>query len=272
MLQKTFGIYNDDLADCDFFIETGNDYIACWCKSRQSRAVQAFELFSFVEADALNFSELFKQLNNHSRLLTTKFENTSCIWGHEKSTCLPASFYQEDQISSYLQLMFGENSDSAFCKNTNGEVVTVAVLPANALKEYENHCTVSNSVHKYYQLLKGQQNEIAENKIHLVFYNTHFIISVYKQGVLQAIQTFKYKVSEDVLYPVLNMCKNFTMQVNETKIYASGLVDTASPLYATLYGYLDHFSFEPVDETLFAAEAFHEHPLHYFASFCQYDL
>lgn len=272
MVQKIFGIYNDELADCDLFIETGNDYIACWCKNKETKIVQAFELFSFIESEATDFANLFKQVSLYSRLFTTNFDKAFCIWGHEQSTCIPALFDTEVLTASFMELMFAQNGAEQYCKNTTGDIVTLAVLPSAALTEYRSHFTVSGNVHKYYQLLKGQQSLTPANKLHVVFYSTHFIVSAYKEGLLQIIQTYPYKAPEDVLYQILNICNNCEMAVNETMIYASGLVDTASPLYQTLRSYLDHFSFEPVDKALYAAEGFHEHPLHYFASFCQYDL
>ena len=49
MVRKTFGIYSNPLEHCNLFIETGSDYIACWCKDSATNVVKAFELFSFPQ-------------------------------------------------------------------------------------------------------------------------------------------------------------------------------------------------------------------------------
>jgi hypothetical protein len=150
--------------------------------------------------------------------------------------------------------------------------VVLAALQQNAATAFEGYYTIDVNVHKYFQLLKAQQTGEAENKIHLVFYPTYFIASVFKEGTLQLIQSFSYKLPEDVLYQVMRTLNALELSANDTRVYASGMIDTNSPLYQVLYGYLNNFSFEPADKDLFVAPDFHEHPLHYFTSFCQYDV
>jgi len=89
---------------------------------------------------------------------------------------------------------------------------------------------------------------------------------------LQLIQSFSYKIPADVLYYVLNIFNTYELPSNETIVYASGMIDTASPLYGTLRAYINHFFIEPADKNLFQAEGFQDYPLHYFSSFCQYDV
>ena len=272
MVRKTFGIYSEWLEQCTLFIETGSDYIACWCKDPAVNTVKAFELFSFTTERADDFAALFKEIQLHSRLLTTAFENVYCIWSDEKCVCVPAPYYNDTAAASFIELMFGESGVTSLQNNTARDCVTVFKLPQQALAVYSNCYAIKESVHKYYQLIKGQQDDDTLFKMHILFYHSHCIISAYKQGSLQLIQTYPYKVSEDVLYVVLNIAKEYQMPVNETAIYAGGLIDTNSPLYKTLHVYLNDFVFEPVDAALFAAEGFQEHPLHYFAPFCQYDV
>ncbi|HRI20767.1 MAG TPA: DUF3822 family protein [Panacibacter sp.] len=272
MVQKTFGIYSDNLEGCNLFIETGDNYIAGWCKEPETKAVKAFELFSFTEADADDFEKLFKEIQWHSRLLTARFEKMYCIWGHEKCVCIPEEFYTPEIAASYIELMFGEYNGEEIYSNTIFGNVILSVLPGAVSKEILNRNNTSAHIHKYFQLIKGQENEMQENKVHIIFYHSHFILSVYKEGKLQLIKSYSYKAAEDVLYVVLNSCNMYEIPVATTKVYAGGLIDISSPLFTMLNTYLEHFSFEPVDKALYQAEGFHAHPLRYFASFCQYDV
>jgi len=272
MVGKTFGIYSDELSDCVLFIETGTNYIACWCKNNETKQVKAFELFSFTEPDANDFENLLKDMQLHSRLLAAKFEKAYCIWGYEKCVCIPQEFYSEEIAASYMELMFGILDETNFCKDTTNDCIILALIPTKILSEYSNRYTVSANVHKYYQLLRGQYTNAGENKLYLVFYHSHLIISVFKDGSLQLIQNFSYKVPEDALYYVLNIFNTYNLPANGTTVYASGMIDSASPLCGTLRVYINHFSFESADKNLFAAEGFHDYPLHYFTSFCQRDV
>jgi hypothetical protein len=270
MVRKSFGIYSEDHSDCVLFIETGNDYIACWCKHSEAKHVKAFELFNFSQSDANDFEKLLKQVQTHSRLLTESFEKVYCIWSDEKCVCIPKEFYHDDIAGRYMQTMFGDNIETTFYKdNLNGYVV-LAALQQHAATAFESYYTIDANVHKYFQLLKAQQN--ATDEIHLVFYPTYFIASAFKDGKLMLIQSFPYKLPEDVLYHVIRLCNAFELSLTETNVYASGMIDTNSPLYQTLYGYINNFSFEPTDKDLYTAEDFNQYPLHYFTSFCQYDV
>jgi len=272
MVRKSFGIYSEDHSDCVLFIETGYEYMACWCKHTETKQVKAFELFSFRPADAGDFDNLLKQVQTHSRLLTESFEKVCCIWSNEKCVCIPNEFYSDDIAAVYMQTIFGDNIETTFYKESLNGYVVLAALQQNAATAFEGYYTIDVNVHKYFQLLKAQQTGEAENKIHLVFYPTYFIASVFKEGTLQLIQSFSYKLPEDVLYQVMRTLNALELSANDTRVYASGMIDTNSPLYQVLYGYLNNFSFEPADKDLFVAPDFHEHPLHYFTSFCQYDV
>jgi hypothetical protein len=272
MVRKSFGIYSEDHSGCVLFIETGNDYIACWCNHIETKQAKAFELFNFMQSDATDFDKLLKQVQTHSRLLTESFEKVYCIWSDEKCICIPHEFYRDEIAGRYMQTMFGDNFETTFYKDNLNDYVVLAALQQQAASAFENYYTIDANVHKYLQLLKAYQNGIEENTIHLVFYPTYFIVSAFKEGRLQLIQSFSYKLPEDVLYHVIRVCNAFELSLNDTRVYASGMIDTNSPLYQSLYGYINNFSFELTDKDLFAAEEFHQYPLHYFTSFCQYDV
>jgi hypothetical protein len=168
--------------------------------------------------------------------------------------------------------MFGDAVESGFYKsNLNGYEV-LAMLPPDASSAIRSYQTIDTNIHKYYQLLKGQQNSNEVDKLHLVFYYSWFIVSIFKNGALQLIQRFFYRAPEDALYHVLNICKTYELPVEKLYVYVSGMIDINSPLYETLRGYLNNFSIEQVNKELFAAEGFHDYPLHYFASFVQYEV
>jgi hypothetical protein len=272
MVRKTFGIYSDDLSGCSLYIETGDEYIACWCKQNETNTINAFELFTFKQTDAYNFEDLLKEILFHSRLLTTTFDKVYSIWSNENCICIPSEFYNDDAATSYMKFMFGDNIETSFYKNNLYGYEVVAILPQAAYSAFTNYQTIDINIHKYYQLLKGQQNGNEENKIHLVFYYSWFIVSVFKRGGLQLIQRFYYRAPEDALYHVLNICKTYELSIDELKVYISGMIDISSPLYETLRGYLNNFSVETLKKEIFSAEGFHDYPLHYFASFVQYEV
>jgi hypothetical protein len=273
MVQKIFGIYSEDLSGYDLIIETGQDYIACWCKDKVAGIVKAFEQFGFDEAQYKNFEKLFNEVQLHSRLLTTHFSNVYCIWAHATCICAPTELYSRGMAASAMELMFGETIEQrSIIENTLGDCVVSTAINEDAWDVYNKHYRITANMHKYYSLLKMQKPHDEEDKLHLVFFNNDFIISAYKKGKLQIVQRFSYKAPEDVLYHVLNVCNAFQLTPGDVQVRCSGMIDDSSSLYSTLLAYLGNCSFEIADKKLFAAEGFHEYPLHYFVSFCQHTI
>ena len=258
MVQKIFGIYSDDLSGCDFMIETGSDYIVCWCKDKAAGTVKAFEQFLFDANNFQGFQKLFSVVQLHSRLLTTHFNNVYCIWAHTTSVCVPNELYSRGMAASAMELMFGEPIEQrSVIENTIGDCVVSTAINEDAWDVYTKHYRITANMHKYYSLLKMQKPNDEGDKLHLVFYNNDFIISAYKKAQLQLVQRFSYKVPEDVLYHVLNVCKTYKLNTADLRVRCSGMIDDSSSLYSTLLSYLGDFSFETADKKLFAAEGFH---------------
>lgn len=254
-------------------IETGQDYIACWCKDKAAGTAKAFEQFGFDTESYSSFEKLFSEVQLHSRLLTTHFNNVYCIWGHNACICAPNELYSRGMAASAIELMFGEKTEQkSIIENTFGDCVVATAINEDVWDVYSKHYRITANLHKYYALLKMQKPQDEEDKLHLVFYNNDFIISAYKKGLLQLVQRFVYKAPEDVLYHILNICKTYQLAAAEINIRCSGMIDDSSPLYSTLLAYLGNFSFEQANKDIFAAEGFHEYPLHYFVSFCQHEV
>ncbi len=269
MVRKAFGIYGNDLNEGKLFIETGHDYIACSLVDGALEQLKAFELFHFETGDAESFEKLFSDTKLFSRLLSESNGDVQLIWANEKAVCVPAEYFKEELSIAMLEAMHAVSAQANFSVNRTGDMVVVGYIPGNASAVYAANLNVSASEHKYFQLLNAQSGNEHKHAVYLVFDHSDFTYAIYKEGQLQLIQTQAYKTSEDVLYHLLNAFRVFAMPVAEVNILASGMIDDSSPLYKNLRAYFQHFAFQQMDESKFAAEGFKEYPLHYFASFCQ---
>ena len=273
MVHKNFGIYSEDLSGSDLVIETGADYIACWCKDKTSATVKAFEFFGFSADAATPFANLLAEVQLHSRLLTTHFNNVHCIWGYANGVCIPNEFYSRAAAVAAIELLYGTSVDQkSIIETTLGDCVVSTAINEEAWDAYTKHYRISANMHKYYSLLKTQKPIAEEDKVHIVFYHNNFILSAYKLGQLQIVQRFTYKEPEDALYHILNVCSLHNLDANEIPVKCSGMIDDSSSLYHTLRAYIGNFTFEAPEQAIFGAESFHEYPLHYFAPFCQHDI
>ncbi|HWB26473.1 MAG TPA: DUF3822 family protein [Chitinophagaceae bacterium] len=269
MLQKTFGIYSDNLEKCTLFIEAGNRHIACWCKEPETGKVTAFEFFQFDEEDAGNIDEIVHNVRIQSQLADAVISVQPIIW-EGSALYVPGVFYQEDLCQAYLDTMMGDDAEAqVFNWRADEHVIIARQTPAYVNAIHQHFKDVSNN-HKFLLLLKdyfGRTQPGGEAAaVYLVFYPAHFILTAIKNNTLQIITSINYSTSEDVLYSVMQVCRQCNIALESTPIIASGLIDTASNLYTTLYSYLENFSLEETSAAVFG-DGFSEYPAHYFLPF-----
>ena len=274
MLQKTFSIYADDLDDCRLFIEAGTQHIACWFKDAQKGAVKAFEFFQFETDEKNTIESVLGEIRLYSKLMNRGINPETIIWDTGDAICVPQAFYREDLAAEYLNIIAGNTTATTVLAQQAAEDIIVSRHEVEYTSAFNTHFKNNAFTHKFSLLLKRcfiNGNELfvkpQDNRLYTVFYPAHFILIAIKQQQLQIIRNFNYSTSEDALYNIMQVCNQYNMPAGGTAIVASGLIDTASNLYNTLYSYLDNFTLEEAGGVVFAAEGFSEYPAHYFLPF-----
>ncbi len=275
MVQKTFGIYSEKEEHCRFFIEIGEQHMACWTLSVDYGAWNAFELFRLPETpDKKSYEALFAEVKLVSALIGRSYAATQVIWENPDAVCVPAKYFSEDLLDDYAETVIGA---------TRGTVPRYAVLDdknllyivnSNRLKVVEQQFPGAEHFHKQQLLLKsGQQYKNTDSKksqVQLLFYEGHFLLAAYQQDQLQLIRSFAYETPEDVVYHLLNTSSLYSLNLPKTIFSIAGLIDLDSSLYAELYKYIPLLQVERADDRMFNNEAFSEYPSHYFIPFFKY--
>jgi len=273
MLQKTFSIYPENFDDCRLFIEAGNQHFACWCKDVQTGAVKAFEFFQFDTDEKNTIDSVLGEIRLYSKLMNKGISPEAIIWDTEDAVCVPAAFYRDDLAPQYIDMLMGEAAGTRVLTQPVEDNVIVSRYATAYSNAFNTHFDNNNFTHKFSQVLKKYGNSAQAtggeqaNIMHVIFYPSHFIMVAFKNADLQIVRSFSYSTSEDALYNIMQVCNQYNMPVAGTTIIASGLIDTASNLYSTLYGYLDNFSLQEGGEVNFEAPGFSEYPAHYFLPF-----
>lgn len=269
MLQKTFSIYNDEVEGCRLFIEAGKKHLACWCKDAETGAVKGFELFQFEVDDKIVLNDVLGEIRLYSKLLNRGINLETVTIETEEAMAVPQALYKEGYGEGYLGLLFG---DSLTPGTLISQPVDEQVIVSRRYNEQEqalnSHFKTPVLGHKFELLLKKYSSDaVAGNRIYVIFYSSHFILTAFKNNTLQIIRSISYSTSEDALYSIMQVCSQYNMPHGDTTIIASGLIDTASNLYNTLYSYLENFTLESNEAQAFDAPGFSDYPAHYFLPF-----
>ncbi|HEY2728253.1 MAG TPA: DUF3822 family protein [Parafilimonas sp.] len=268
MLQKTYSIYSDDLNDARLFIEAGKNHIACWCKKPGENILRAFEFFQCDDYTAENFESLIDSTRLYSRLLTMPVESTNFFWNTTDVLCVPKEKNEPEFLKANFDLMLGNLLEAKiFSAPTNDCLVTWRI--DDRQQYFAQQSFRGAFFNNHYVPLLASLKHLNCNAVYLFFYPHYFTVIAFKEDKLQFIQTVKYVVPEDVLYFVLNVCKQYALEKN-TPVFYGGFVAEKSKLYDALYQYLEELQLMKVDESLFASEGFNAYPLHYFLPYINY--
>lgn len=267
MVQKIFGIYNNTDTVCQFYIEVGEDHIACWCVDGNN-VLRTFEFFTFP-SDEDDFAETFRQVKLNSAIISGEYERSYVIWENENCICIPNNFFSPLSVSQYLTNALGNTIHSIPMHYEIDGTVLAYKVQNDHFRVMNENLPHAKQLHKYCALVSSVKNtsETSNNFIKTIFYQNHFVLMAVENGQLKLIRRFNYKTSEDVVYHVLNSAAQLNMNVEETEVIVSGLIDLQSVLYRELYKYIHHLKVDSIaDASLDAAE----YPAHYLIPFYKY--
>lgn len=267
MLQKTYSIYSEDLADVQLFVEAGKNHIACWCKKDNDAKLKAFEFFQCDDYTAENFEALIDNVRLYSRLLTMPVNTTNFYWNTDETLCLPGAKNNEDFIKANFELMFGETYRKQIFSVPTDECLVAWSIEHNQQNVAQESFRGAVFTHQYKPLFASLQAK--EDAMHLFFYPYYFTLIVMKDGKLLFAQTRKYSIAADVLYFVLNTCKQYNIDKN-IPVLCGGFIDENSKLYETLFQYLEGLQLTNIEESLFEGDEFKEYSSHYFMPYINY--
>jgi len=271
MVQKTFGIYGDDLSGCRLFIEAGAQHIAAWFADTVTGSLKAFEFFQFESHDDTTVDDVVRNVKLHSKLMSMQMDAALIIWENAACTFVPEEFFISGTADTYLNIIAGEAGEADFLQEHFDNYVVLsrhATAYADAIKK---HLATGPHTHKFSFLLKkyGPANGEKSDFIRAVFYPEKLIIIAFKQGELQLVQSVGYSTAEDVLYLIMNVGGEYGIDLSTTRVVLSGLINAGSVLFDTLYKYIEHVDIEKSTENNFNAPGFAEHPAQYFLPFIQ---
>jgi hypothetical protein len=264
MVQKTFGIYPETEDAAQLFIELGNTHVVCWTITSEQK-VSSFEFFQCDDEVKTHLQEIFQQTKLYSKLLDGSYEKVSVVLDNECCLVLPQMNLSFDEKADLLQLAFGERSPNI--TKTNQPDTTYLYTISQKMKDLLNENFTNVSIQHKYEWLNNAAVNDDEQQLLLTCYFGHCIILLKKAGQLQLLQRYNYHTPEDVVYYVLNVCKQLNIELDQLTVTVQGLVAEDSELYAELYKYIPNVTLHKAENVQFSSAAFDEYPAHYFSSF-----
>lgn len=276
MLQPLFhieaeNIETEDLRLCHLLIVIDADSLSYVIMRTSSMSPLCIKYFQFNQIKGRLHEEILREIIFGDELLAKEWSETFIVYNFPESTFVPEIFFDGGPVHEFTELIYGNLNKGLFMseKVPWWDMYNVYRLPADAQKMLHYKFPSAKQWHYYSLLLKSYKKyNVAEKPeiLQVAFGEERMIVSVYKKGQLQLVQNFLYSTPEDVLYHLLNCCRQLDISLQVVSLQIAGFIEKQSLVYAGLLKYFSDVSFEEPGESIETTDMLKQYPLHYFTS------
>jgi hypothetical protein len=277
-MQKPVELYTDvfnhtNTQEEKLILELGKDHFACLVKNRETDAVEALELFELEDVN-FDWNDTFYEVRSHSRILGRTYGQTHVFMNLEEAMILPASKMSTQAAEDYLSALYGDQGAHTirFDKlSTEENIVNVYRIPNNIIDLISRNFLLVTSQHTYTCVLDeiaAKTHQHLSNFVSIQLYKSNMILSVLKNHKLQLIQSFPMNSEGDILYHLMNCCRQLDISLNTVQVELSGHFDTKDSLMEQLKKVVAKITLEAVaSEGVFLLPDAQKHPMHFYAPY-----
>jgi hypothetical protein len=215
--------------------------------------------------------ELIKEIIDEDDLFTKEISDFIMIYNFEESSLIPDIYFNPDMNKEVIEIFHG-NLEKGFLLSEKipwWDIHNVYRVPAGIHNLLREEFGSARHWHVYSLLLKSYrmfQADERQDLLKVIFSEVSIIVLAFKKGQLQLIQSFFYQEANDVIYYLLNCCKQYALNAEDLHLEVSGLIDKHSLLFREASKYFANISFETIGENIKVTDELSEYPIHYFSS------
>lgn len=212
-----------------------------------------------MEQDALQ--EIYK---NHPEL-DGEFSQILVCFDHPQSVLVPQVHYKQEEAPALLRSVYGIMQRDLLMTEyvDDWQIQNVYSAPKPTTDWINDHFNNSKRCHTYTIGLKNTGFIDPQGLLAVDIRPDNFSLLVTKANRLLLAQTYAYSTPADVLYYLLNACKQFGFTQELVQVVLSGLITQESALYRELYNYFLQLKFR---ESEWNVQGDQQYPSHFFTS------
>ena len=216
-------------------------------------------------------SEGLRAIIEADELLHSQFRQSIVLYNFAESLLVPDANFRLDNCRDLVELTYGTVSKGLILseKVPLHPAHNVYRIAPDAHSIFQQKFTAGKYWHIYSLWLASIKSFSPDvehaGQVHVLFYPDRMLVSVYKDERLQLVQTFLYQVPEDVVYFLLNICRQFDLSPEEAALVVSGYVEEDSALMTEVKKYFLHCIMDEPPQT-FSGSVFNPLPAHFFSS------
>jgi len=221
----------------------------------------------YYTAEEKDNGDMLEKVLEANTELKQSFRQTIIGYYLPESILIPSRFYRYEETQAMLNAMYEKGQDITVSESVpEWQLYNAYHVPEKIHGLLTRWYSTGNFWHVYSIILRNGIEQSEGGNLVVDFKTDTFMVMAIKNNSLLVTQIFSYAKSEDVLYWLLKVCKQFSLPQTEVKVVLSGLIDRQSAVFKELYQYFLNIEFTTVENDIQLSGDFDEYPVHFFSS------
>jgi len=252
-----------DAQNCTLVLEISNEGFSYTIKDDDENIYVAAAVFHFDKSPGADeYSIILQNELQQQAVFSGNFKKVCIMYSFTESVLIPFSLYDSRENTSVLNLIHGDFQSNVSVLTDmleKSKIYNIYRVPVPVLNVIKSKFPEAVNRHQYSVLLKHVPAE--EDKLLIIFYPKKVVVMLNKNGSAQFMNTFSFSTAHDVLYILLNTCKQF--EVEDIPVEINGMAEINSPLTKEIFKHFSSVNFAGLPAGRNYSEEITRHPAHY---------
>lgn len=249
-----------DTANYSLFVQLSETHVS-WC-------ILDNEKNKYVVIES--FASYLQEIAENIPWIKQPFGYVGLMIENNRSTLIPVPLFDPEEKKSYLDFIHEEDdaTETLYDKLHQLEIVNVygasAKLIEAGLQIFPGAKTFHHSSALIQSIWMNYKNRINRKKVFIHVRENDFDLLIFDGKQLNYYNAFHFQAPTDLIYYVIFVMEQLTLNPEETEVVLMGKVEKESELYELLYKYIRNIEFVKRNTAFKYSYVFNEIPAHYF--------
>ncbi len=253
----------EDVSQLHLLAEAGEDEISFLVFAKDPVMLHGFYSFNFDGDTSINnIVANFKNVLETEPWLLSRFASKNIFYNVKEISLMPENYYSIQTMGNVCDLMFGpDKRKKCFGSGMQqGGIKLVYRIPQKLLSAAMHSFGEAAVMHSVETLGGNTAGKVMD----CLVYHKSIRVVLYNEDKLQIVQYFEYSVPADVVFHLLNVCRQFNIHPAEVQLMLHGMISRQSKLYEEVHSYFLQVSLKMLPRNIALATGLQQHPQHFY--------
>lgn len=256
---------------CQLSIQISQDGFSFCIFDVNNNKYVGIEAYEFQNVSSVSvFNTIMTELIQKSDWLRTEFNKTNIIVDTPKSTLIPVTLFDHNQVASYLKLSYSPDLGDVIGNDNIRQldaqnIYSIPDIIVKTLRQHFPKASIHHCASSLIESLLVRYKNLDTSPI--VFANVRkswLDIIVLNKGKLQFFNSFRYKEKEDFVYFLIFVFEQLSLNPENIEVILLGEVPKESQLFDLTFQYVRNVGFMDRSNSNYYSYVFDNIPGHYY--------